>query len=206
MKIKDRAWFPVFYMFAATLVLSSILILFGAFTKQRVKNNEQLAFERAVLEALNVDITGYSPARIHDQYVQAVRVMDTQRPEVFAFYENNQLIGYALPLSGPGFWSLIKGVIGIAADTSTIIGLSFYEQNETPGLGGEIIKPLFRDQFNGKKIARTGIPIEFRMSTAELSENSVHMITGATQTSTRLGKFLNNQLAVWRDQMKTGDR
>ena len=202
MKLTEKTWFPILYMFSATLVLSAVLILFGAFTRERVKNNEQLAFERAVLEALDVDVKGVSSSEIHERYVNSVRMIDPARPEVFARYRDDQLIAYALAISGPGFWAPIKGVIGIAPDSQTVIGISFFEQNETPGLGGEIVKPAFREQFKRKKIARTGIPIKFKMSTAELDENSVHMITGATQTSIRFSKFLNEQLIVWRDQLE----
>ncbi len=205
MKLTEKTWFPILYMFGATLVLSAVLILFGFFTRERVKNNEQLAFERAVLEALDINVKGIASTAIHERYVGSVKLIDPSRPEVFARYKDDQLVAYALAISGPGFWAPIKGVIGITPDFQSVVGISFYEQNETPGLGGEIVKPVFRDQFKDKKITRTGVPIEFRMSTSELDENSVHMITGATQTSTRLGKFLNEQLAAWRDKMKSGD-
>ncbi len=204
MKFKEKFWFPIFYMFGATLILSAVLLVFGSFTRDRVKNNERLAFERSVLEALSIDIRGYAPSAVHDKYVQAIRIVNEQTPDILGLYENEQLLGYALPVAGPGFWAPIKGVIGIDADRRTIIGISFYEQNETPGLGGEIAKPFFRDQFPGKKIASGGMPIEFRMSATELDESSVHMITGATQTSTRLGKFLNEKLIDWRRRTTEG--
>jgi Na+-transporting NADH:ubiquinone oxidoreductase subunit C len=118
------------------------------------------------------------------------------------YFKGDSFIAYALPVEGPGFWAPIKGVIGIDADTKTITGISFYEQNETPGLGGEIVKSEFRDQFVGKKISETDVPIDMRAPTAELDESSVHAITGATQTSTRLGVFINVQLARWRELVK----
>jgi hypothetical protein len=43
--------------------------------------------------------------------------------------------------------------------------------------------------------------MEILPATATLDENAVHAITGATQTSTRLGKFMNAQLGLWRDRM-----
>ena len=100
-----------------------------------------------------------------------------------------------------GFWAPIKGVIGIAADRRTITGIAFYEQNETPGLGGEIIKSEFRAQFKDKRIAPQGLPLRILPVTAELDESSVHAITGATQTSNRLDKFMNEQLTLWRERM-----
>jgi hypothetical protein len=61
----------------------------------------------------------------------------------------------------------------------------------------------FRSQFKGKKIAAQGTPFEIRPVSTELDASSVHAVTGATQTSTRLEKFLNERLAAWRDEMGT---
>ena len=116
--------------------------------------------------------------------------------------KNDSLIAYAVPLQGPGFWAEIRGVIGIAADTRTVTGIAFYEQNETPGLGGEIIKPSFREQFAGKQLSIERVPLEIRLQTEQLDESSVHAITGATQTSTRLAAFMNERLEAWRTAMK----
>lgn len=203
MTIRDRTWFPVLYMFALTLLLSTILIAFGTATKERVRNNETLAFERAVLEALSVDLqTGAATGRIHRIYLSDIREPDRTSAGAYRYLKGDSLRGYALPLEGPGFWAPIKGVIGIAADRVTITGIAFYEQNETPGLGGEIARPAFRRQFTGKTIRGAGRPLEIRSPAEPLDASSVHAITGATQTSTRLAAFLNEHLASWRNAME----
>lgn len=199
MKMHEKVWFPVVYMFLATLFFSAILIVFGAFTRQRVKDNERIAFERAVLEAVPIELAKrISPAEIHRLYVENIKDATPQTGGALLYMKGDSLIAYALPLDGPGFWAPIKGVIGIAKDMRTITGIAFYEQNETPGLGGEITKPQFRNQFEGKKLATGGVPLEMRLPTQALDESSVHAITGATQTSTRLANFMNEQLRVWR--------
>lgn len=203
MSVKERAWFPVVYMFAATLFFSAILIIFGTFTRQRVEDNERIAFERAVLEALPLALPkGASPAEIHRLYVKNIRDATPETAGAVRYMRNDSLIAYAVPLQGPGFWAEIRGVIGIAADTRTVTGIAFYEQNETPGLGGEIIKPSFRDQFVGKRLSIEGVPLEVRLQTEQLDESSVHAITGATQTSKRLADFMNKRLDAWRAAMK----
>ena len=105
---------------------------------------------------------------------------------------------YALPIEGKGFWDTIRGVVGIAADRKTLTGISFYEQNETPGLGAEITQPKFRSQFPGKQISQTGKPLRILPVGSQLGPSDVHAVTGATQTSTRLEKFLDEALARWR--------
>lgn len=198
MNFKDKAWFPIVYMFVVTLFLSAIIIIFGSFTRRRVEDNERIAFERAVLEALPIDIAPrMSPSEIHGIYLKTMRDSTAATGGALRYMKGDSLIAYALPLEGPGFWAPIKGVIGIGADKKTVTGIAFYEQNETPGLGGEIVRPGFRDQFVGKHLSVKEIPLEIRMAGAELDQSSVHAITGATQTSTRLGRFMNERLHTW---------
>ena len=200
MTMREKAWFPIFYMFMVTLFFSAIIIIFGSFTRKRVEDNERVAFERAVLEALPVDMPPkMSLSEIHHMYLDFVRDSIPETAGALRYMRDDSLIAYALPLEGPGFWAPIKGVIGISADKKTVTGIAFYEQNETPGLGGEIVKPSFRNQFIGKELSDREISLEIRLKTAELDESSVHAITGATQTSTRLSKFLNEQLRAWQD-------
>ncbi|MBE0618532.1 MAG: FMN-binding protein, partial [Proteobacteria bacterium] len=77
-----------------------------------------------------------------------------------------------------------------------ILGLSFTKHQETPGLGGRITEPWFRDQFQGKPVRpppEGGPPLQF-VYRQPRSPREVEAITGATQTSTRLGVFLNGFL------------
>lgn len=205
MKMQDRIWYPVVYMFAITLFFTAILILFGNFTREQVENNEKIAFERAVLDALPINLPqGIPPVEIHRLYVENIEAPDSVSGGAYKYVKDNSLIAYALPIAGPGFWAPIQGIVGIAADKQTITGIAFYEQEETPGLGGEIVNPLFRNQFKGKELSLSGTPIEFRMPAQNIDDNSVHTITGATQTSQRVEKFLNAQIIVW--QHAIGER
>lgn len=203
MGLRDKTIFPIFYMFGITVFFSAIIILFGSLTRKRVEDNARIAYERAVLQALPIEMpAGASPSWIHETYQERIQATSRSSAGALRYFEGDSLRAYALSVEGPGFWAPIKGVIGIDADLRTITGIAFYEQNETPGLGGEIVTDAFRSQFAGKKIAIKGAPIQILPPTAPLDSNSVHAVTGATQTSTRLGRFMNEQLADWRDQME----
>jgi len=115
--------------------------------------------------------------------------------------QDGQLVAYALPVSGQGFWAPISGIIGIETDKKTVTGIAFYEQNETPGLGAEITKTPFRQQFEGKQLADQGQPLGMKRPGAELDDSSVHAITGATQTSTRLERIINSALTEWQSRV-----
>ena len=56
---------------------------------------------------------------------------------------------YIMPVYGAGLWGPIWGYVAIDADGSTVYGAFFGHQGETPGLGAEIEKPGFSEQFNG---------------------------------------------------------
>jgi Na+-transporting NADH:ubiquinone oxidoreductase subunit C len=60
--------------------------------------------------------------------------------------------GYVIPISGFGLWDAIYGYIAIAPDGNTVIGISWYEQKETPGLGANIAEADWQSQFPDKKI------------------------------------------------------
>lgn len=98
----------------------------------------------------------------------------------------------ALRFSGPGLWGPIKGFLALEPDMKTIRGLTFYEQEETPGLGGEIAAKWFRDQFAGKSIVDgSGDPGIIISSAGETAPNKVDGISGATMTCDKVQKMLN---------------
>ncbi len=57
-----------------------------------------------------------------------------------------------LPMHGSGLWSIMYGFVAVKNDGNTINGITYYEQGETAGLGGEIANPLWQKNFVGKKI------------------------------------------------------
>tara|TARA_R110000850_G_scaffold30703_5_gene84828 strand:- start:1012 stop:1800 length:789 start_codon:yes stop_codon:yes gene_type:complete len=56
-----------------------------------------------------------------------------------------------LPVHGKGLWSTLYGYLALDADLSTINGFAFYQHGETPGLGGEVDNPRWKEQWVGKK-------------------------------------------------------
>jgi Na+-transporting NADH:ubiquinone oxidoreductase subunit C len=60
--------------------------------------------------------------------------------------------GYVIPVSGFGLWDYIYGYIAIEPNGNDVIGISWYEQKETPGLGAEIAGPAWQSLFPNKKI------------------------------------------------------
>lgn len=94
-----------------------------------------------------------------------------------------------LPIHGYGLWSTMYGFIALDADMDTVAGLTFYEQQETAGLGGEVENPVWQAGWVGKKIYNDAHKVVLRVikgSVNPRSPNAVHQvdgISGATMTS-----------------------
>lgn len=205
--MKEKRWFAVVYMFLVTVFFSSIVIGLSRFTAERVKANERLNFEKAVLAVLpGLYDEELAALQLHRRFIEQVIPPMHAFGGVYTLKKGTRVVAYALPLSGKGFWAPIKGVIGIDADLKTITGISFYEQNETPGLGAQITTVEFQDQFKDKQLSSVGKALRLKRPGEPLGASDVHAVTGATQTSIRLEKIINTGVENWRAALSLRSR
>ena len=200
--MREKKWFPVLYMFIVTAFFSSIVIGVSQLTRERVAANQKRSFEQAVLTVLpGMYDPQTSDLELHRRFEEQINRPDESTAGAYTIKKNSRLTAYALPVSGQGFWAPIKGIIGIAADKKTITGVVFYEQKETPGLGAQITTGKFRSQFQDKVMSTGPKPLNFKRPGDILDESDVHAVTGATQTSARLEKIINDGLKTWQLKM-----
>lgn len=118
---------------------------------------------------------------------------------VYLYVKEGKIISYILPLDSRGLWGKISGYLALSNDGITISGFTIYSHSETPGLGGEIEKNWFQNNFAGKKIldntgefVSVGIAKGLVKDTIQIDrrQNFVDGISGATLT----GKFLSEGL------------
>ncbi len=57
-----------------------------------------------------------------------------------------------LPIHGYGLWSTLYGFLALDGDLNTVAGITFYEHQETAGLGGEVDNPVWKAGWEGKEI------------------------------------------------------
>ncbi|QDU85018.1 Na(+)-translocating NADH-quinone reductase subunit C [Planctomycetes bacterium Pla163] len=91
-----------------------------------------------------------------------------------------------LPIQGYGLWSTLRGYLAVSRDLSHVIGITYYEHGETPGLGGEVDNPSWKAQFPGKEIyGDQGEPILEVKKSGMVTEPShqVDGMAGATITT-----------------------
>ena len=107
---------------------------------------------------------------------------------VYYVMEDGEPAQIVLPIVGKGLWSTLYGFLALDRDTRTIRGITFYEHGETPGLGGEIDNPRWKEQWEGRKAYdEEGNPrIEVIKGVAGPPEEEPHKVdglSGATLTA-----------------------
>lgn len=117
---------------------------------------------------------------------------------------------YIIPVYGAGLWGPIWGYIAFDTNGNTIYGAYFAHQGETPGLGAEIEKPAFSNQFQGKDIFSDNGNFQSVKVVKNGQEPSsgawVHAISGGTITSQGVQKMLFNSLEPYSDFFKNLNR
>ncbi len=108
-----------------------------------------------------------------------------------------------LPMHGNGLWSMMYAFVAVETDGNTVSGITYYEQGETPGLGGEVENPRWRGQFVGKKLfGKDGKPAikVFKGGAPEGNEHGVDGLSGATLTA----NGVQNTFDFWLGNMGFG--
>jgi Na+-transporting NADH:ubiquinone oxidoreductase subunit C len=111
-----------------------------------------------------------------------------------------------LAIEGLGMWGTLYGFLAVDRDGNTVRGLTYYDQKETPGLGGEIANPKWQALWHGRRVyddsweARITV-IKGNAGPPEKDPLRVDGLSGATVTSnaiTRLTQFWLSDAAYGR--------
>ncbi|WP_305908146.1 Na(+)-translocating NADH-quinone reductase subunit C [Methylomarinum sp. Ch1-1] len=116
--------------------------------------------------------------------------------KVYLVKEGDQLQSIILPIHGYGLWSTMYGFLALEADGQTVKSINFYDQAETPGLGGEVVNPNWRALWQGKKVYNeAGEPVLTLIKgtvdeSKPGSEYKVDGLAGATLTSNGVSNLI----------------
>lgn len=123
------------------------------------------------------------------------------RPKLMPVYllrDKDELRGVILPVYGYGLWSTMYGLLALEADGRTVRDISFYDQLETAGLGGEVANPRWQQTWVGKAVVDESGQPRFELVKGSVDPASdaalyqVDALSGATLTSngvTQLVRF-----------------
>ncbi len=125
---------------------------------------------------------------------------------LYLFMQDDQVQSYILPVDSRGLWGRIYGFLAIRNDGRTVAGFSVYQHSETPGLGGEIERPWFQQNFVGKQILDAqGELVSVGIAKGAVADvvatdrqgNYVDGISGATLTGRYLSEGLKEILLTY---------
>jgi len=120
-----------------------------------------------------------------DKDIAHIRVK-AKYAKVFLVKEGGAIKSIILPMHGYGLWSTLYGFLSLDADGQTVQSINFYDQAETPGLGGEVVNPNWRALWKGKKVyAETDQPsLEKGLITeADIGEPALSLIKGVVDNT-----------------------
>lgn len=108
---------------------------------------------------------------------------------VYIVMSGDKINRIVLPVHGYGLWSTMYGFIALKGDFSTVAGFGFYDQGETPGLGGEVDNPNWKALWKGKEVYNSEHQPVIRLvkggvnSSDPDASHKVDALSGATLTS-----------------------
>lgn len=103
-------------------------------------------------------------------------------------------IGVCSILTGSGYDSGLQIAVGADAQAKAS-GIEIITSNETPGLGQNASKPVFKDQFIGKS---TGIGVV----KSGANDTQINAMSGATLTSEGITRLVNAALEIARKEIE----
>jgi len=100
-----------------------------------------------------------------------------------------------LPVEGVGMWGTCYGFVALDRDGNTVRGLTFYEQKETPGLGGEISNPKWQALWHGRKVYDAQwqpklTVIKGHAGPPDQDPHRIDALSGATITSNGIARLM----------------
>jgi Na+-transporting NADH:ubiquinone oxidoreductase subunit C len=100
-----------------------------------------------------------------------------------------------LPIEGIGMWGTLYGFLALDRDGRTVRGLTFYDQKETPGLGGEIASPRWQALWVGRQAFDANWEPKLTMIKGNAGPpaqdpHRVDAISGATITSNGVSRLI----------------
>ena len=216
-----------------TITVSSLLSITSTQLKILQMENEELDKQKNILKAIGLDLSKSSIDNIKYEYDNRIRnvildlngnMLDSIKFENLELLENKQsgeiryFIGsseylpaynsinppaFIIPISGKGLWSTLYGYLALKDDYNTVLGITFYKHKETAGLGGEIDKKWFQNNFINKEIYNlSGELVSINVIKGKASEvldgkslkHGVDGISGATVTSKGVTTLLKRDL------------
>lgn len=179
---------PTIVLLVICVVSAALLGGTNMLTKDKIASIEAEA-KAAAMQTVMPDAVSFSEAVIADETLEYAEALDA----------DGNISGYAFTVSENGYGGEIKIMIGINPDGTVSKVAVLSADNETPGLGQNIKKDSFLDQFTGKTGSLTVT------KTAPSSDTEIQAITSATISSSAVTRAVNSALAYFSENITGGE-
>lgn len=209
-------------IFAISMCIVLGLLLTTAATALQPRQNANIENNRRLNVLLSVNLVSHDQRYTHEEIseiyeenivffnaTQTGEIVDPTRIEadpvlpLYLYETEGRIRAYIVPIETSGVWGPIQGYLAIEDDGSTIQGFTITQHSETPGLGGEIERRWFQENFEGKQIVdKYGNFVSIRVARGEVErivpeEDRPHYvdgISGATLTGQKISEGLRRIL------------
>jgi Na+-transporting NADH:ubiquinone oxidoreductase subunit C len=222
--------YTYFFAAAVTIICSLLLTAAATLLKDRQQENIALDMQRNILTSVGITppagkvFSRKDVLRLYNENIKSIVIdmngieipdkkveelnpkKDAELLPLYYCQKDTMVNAYIIPISGKGLWSTIYGYLALESDAITIKGITFYKHGETPGLGGEIERDWFKNNFIGKKIVNPdGGLVSIKVLKGKVKDkipveeqyHYVDGISGATLTGDGLTKFLKKDLETY---------
>ncbi|MFT9497124.1 FMN-binding protein [Anaerosolibacter sp.] len=199
--MKKGSLYSVFFMMTITAVFTFALSTLNQNTITAVQGNQIIKHQKKLLYAFNIPFDdNMKTEEINALYDTHIKESKQGSMLIYEGHINNQLIGYATEMEGPGLWGNIHGIVAVNKDLNNILGIDFLAHSETPGLGGRIDENWFKEQFRSIELNNSSPYVLYRPS----PNGTVDAIAGATLTSKAVLNIVNDRLNEFLELKKGG--
>lgn len=219
------------FLFAGLVCVTCSFVLATAAQglKARQEKNLEIDIQRNILRSVGIPAEGetLASADVEQAYKENIReyvlnsngqiIKDMAPVEIpkeklgeyhslYVRVSGDKINSYVIPVSGKGLWSTIYGYLALEPDAMTVRGVTFYKHGETPGLGAEVEKEWFTDQFKGKQVfdesgsLQSIVVAKGKVEDVAAEEDWDHYvdgISGATMTGKGMNEFIERDLAAY---------
>lgn len=228
---KENNVYIIVFSVIMVVVVGVSLAFVAQFTKPFQDANIRLEKMQNILSSVGIIVDRTTAEETYNKYITKSEVYkvdgslqegvdafgidlanELKKPEdqqLFPIYECKKEDGnyFILPMRGKGLWGPIWGYVSLKDDGITVAGAVFDHSGETPGLGAEISKTPFQEQFINKEIVDesgqfVSITVAKPGKLPEGYEYGVDGISGGTLTSVGVHNMLHRYLQAFRNYVE----
>jgi Na+-transporting NADH:ubiquinone oxidoreductase subunit C len=118
---------------------------------------------------------------------------------IYLVREKEGIQKVVLPVYGKGLWATMYGFLALDRDLKTIRGFTFYKHGETPGLGGEVDNPRWKQTWIGKQVFddKGSVRIEVIKGTVDVSHPEARFQVDGISGATLTVRGINQLIQFW---------